>query len=120
MKEESMSTKNNQVKVGALMLLAGGIIGAGLSLLYTPQSGKRTRSDVARLSRKVKEQAADAVEEFTESVNEMVDSVIDKAAELLDKGKDMAFSAKQDVLEAIAEGQARLDKEKSRLAKLIN
>jgi gas vesicle protein len=115
-----MSTINNQVKVGALMLLAGGILGAGLALLYAPQSGKRTRSDIARLSRKVKEQTADAVEEFTESVNEMVDSVSDKAAELLDKGKDIAISAKQDVLQAISEGQARLGAEKTRLAKLIN
>jgi gas vesicle protein len=120
LKEKSMSTKNNQVKVGALMLLAGGIIGAGLALLYAPQSGKRTRSDIVRLSRKGKEQAVDALEEFTELVNEMVDSVSDKAAELFDKGKDMATSAKQDVLKAISKGQARLDTEKSRLSKQIN
>ena len=114
-----MNTTNDKVKVGALMLMAGGIIGAGLALLFAPQSGNRTRRDIARMSRKVKDQAADAVEEFSETVHEMVDSVSDKAADLLDKGKDMAHSAKKDVLKAIEEGQAKLEKEKLRLAKLI-
>jgi hypothetical protein len=35
------------------------------------------------MSRKVKEQAVDAVEEFSETVNEMVDSVSDEASDLL-------------------------------------
>jgi gas vesicle protein len=117
--EESMSKTNSNVTTGALMLMAGGFIGAGLALLFAPQSGKRTRRDISRISRKVKEQTADAVEEFSESVHEMVDVVSDKAADLLDRGKNMAHSAKMDVLKAIEEGQAKLEKEKSRLAKLL-
>jgi gas vesicle protein len=117
--EISMSTRNDNVVSGAVMLMAGGVIGAGVALLFAPQSGKRTRRDLARISRKVKDQAVDAVEEFSETVSEMVDSVSDKAAVLLDKGKDMAHSAKMDVLKAIEEGQAKLEKEKMRLAKLL-
>jgi gas vesicle protein len=120
MKEDGMNSTSDKVKAGALMLMAGGIIGAGLALLFAPQSGKRTRRDIARVSRKMKDQATDAVEEFSESVHEMVDSVSDKAADLLDKGKDLAHSAKKDVLKAIDEGQARLEKEKLRLAKLLS
>ena len=114
-----MSELNDKLKAGAVMLIAGGIIGAGLALLYAPQSGKRTRRDIARISRKVKEQADDAVEDFSDTVHEMVDSMSDKAADLLDKGMRMAYSAKKDVLKAIEEGQARLEKEKLRLAKLL-
>ena len=114
-----MSTTNDQVKVGALMVMVGGIIGAGVALLFAPQSGKRTRRDITRLSCRMKEQATDVVDEFSDAVSEMVDSVSDKAADLLDKGKDMAFSAKKDVLKAIEEGQVRLEKEKLRLAKLL-
>ena len=114
-----MSCSNDKVKAGALMLVAGGIIGAGLALLFAPQSGKKTRRDIARISRKVKDQAADVVEEFADSVHDMVDSVSDKAADLLDKGKDLAHSAKKDVLKAMEEGQVKLEKEKSRLAKLL-
>jgi gas vesicle protein len=114
-----MSTRNDNLVTGSVMLMAGGVIGAGVALLFAPQSGKRTRRDLARISRKVKDQAVDAVEEFSETVSEMVDSVSDKAAVLLDKGKDMAHSAKLDVLKAIEEGQARLEREKMRLAKLL-
>jgi len=114
-----MSATNDKVKAGALLLMAGGIIGAGVALLFAPQSGKRTRRDIARLSRKVKQQATDAVDEFSETVHDMVDSVSDKAADLLDRGKDLARSAKKDVLKVIEEGQARLEKEKLRLSKLL-
>jgi gas vesicle protein len=114
-----MKTTNDTARVATLMLMAGGIIGAGLALLFAPQSGTRTRRDIARMSSKVKDQAADAVEDFSETVHEMVDSVTDMAANLFDKGKDMAHSAKKDVLKAIEEGQAKLEKEKLKLAKLI-
>jgi gas vesicle protein len=114
-----MNTTNDTAKVAAVMVITGGIIGAGLALLFAPQSGTRTRRDIARMSRKVKDQAADAVEDFSETFHEMVDYVSDTAADLFDKGKDMALSAKEDVLKAIEEGQAKLEKEKLRLAKLI-
>ena len=74
-----MSTTNDQVKVGAFMLMAGGIIGAGIALLFAPQTGKKTRRDIARISHKVKDQATDAVDDYSDAVNEMVDSVSDKA-----------------------------------------
>ena len=107
------------LRVAALVLGALGVIGAGLALLFAPQSGKRTRRDIAHISRKAKEQAVDAVEEFSETVHDMVDSVSDKAAELLDKGKELTYSAKKDVLKAIGEVQGKLETEKSRLAKLL-
>ena len=115
-----MSTTNETMKDGTFMLLAGGIIGAGLALLFAPQSGKRTRRDITRISLKVKDRASDAVNEFSETVHELVDSVSDKAADLLDMGKGMALSAKKDVLKAIEEGQARLEAEKMRLVKLLD
>ena len=114
-----MDSTSDKVKAGALLLVAGGIIGAGLALLFAPQSGKKTRRDIERFSRKAKERAVDVVEEFADSVHDMIDSVSDRAADLLDKGKDMAHSAKKDVLKAIEEGQAKLEKEKSRLAKML-
>jgi len=42
-----MAENNNSAMVGALMLVAGGIIGAGVALLFAPQSGKRTRKEIA-------------------------------------------------------------------------
>lgn len=117
-----MSDKNNNVVVGALMLVAGGIIGAGIALLYAPQTGDKTRKEIGRYAKKARrkgEDALEAVEDFSEQVSEMAEQVGERASEILDKGKDMAYGAKKGLLKAIEEGEARLTKERMRLMKLI-
>ncbi len=117
-----MSDKNNSVVVGALMLLAGGIVGAGIALMYAPQSGEKTRKEMGRYAKKARrkgESALEAVEDFSEQVTDMAEAVGERAAEILDKGRDMAYGAKKGLLKAMEEGEARLTKERSRLAKLI-
>lgn len=114
--------ENNNAKVGAIMLLAGGILGAGLALLYAPQSGEKTRKELVRFGKKTRrrtQDAVDAVEDFTEHVSDMAEAVGDRASEILEKGKDMAYSAKKGLLKAIQEGESRLEKERSRLSKMI-
>lgn len=113
---------SNSAIVGALMLVAGGIIGAGVALMYAPQSGERTRKGIARFGKKARRKAQDAVEvveDFTDQVSDMAETVGDRATEILEKGKDMAYSAKKGLLKAIEEGEARLVKERSRLQKMI-
>ncbi|WP_136513218.1 MULTISPECIES: YtxH domain-containing protein [Geomonas] len=117
-----MADRDNKVMVGALMLLAGGIIGAGVALLYAPQSGQKTRKDISRYAKKARrkgEEALEAVEDFTEQVTDMAEAMGDRAAEILDRGKDMAYGAKKNLLKALEDGEARLTKERARLAKMI-
>ena len=114
-----MADDNNSAMVGALMLIAGGIIGAGAALLFAPQAGKRTRRDIVRYARKTRDKAEDVVDDFADTISSMVDVVGEKAADILDQGKDLAQDAKKEMLKAIEEGQARLEKQKTRLAKLV-
>ena len=117
-----MSDRDNKVMVGALMLLAGGIIGAGVALLYAPQTGKKTRKDLTRYANRARrkgEEALEAVEDFTEQVSDMAEAMGERASEILDRGKDMAYSAKKGLLKALEEGEARLVKERARIAKMI-
>lgn len=117
-----MEDKQNNLVVGALMLVAGGIIGAGIALMYAPQSGEKTRKEMGRYAKKARrkgEDALEAVEDFTEQVAEMAEAVGERASEILDRGKDMAYGAKRGVLKALEDGEARLVKQRSRLAKLI-
>ena len=115
-----MADKNNSAMVGALMLIGGGIIGAGVALLFAPQSGKKTRRDIVRCAKKAKHKAEDVVDDFTDSLADMVDAVGERASDILDRGKDLAYEAKKDVLKAIEDGQARLEKQKARLVKLVS
>jgi gas vesicle protein len=113
---------SNTATVGAVMLLAGGIIGAGIALLYAPQSGEKTRKGINRYARKARrrgEEAVEAVEDFTEQMTDMAEAVGDRAAELLEKGKDMAYGAKKGMLKAMQDAEARLQKQRSRLMKMI-
>jgi gas vesicle protein len=114
-----MDENNNSAMVGALMLVAGGIIGAGVALLFAPQSGKRTRKDIVRIAKKTRHKAEDVVDNFSDALSDMVEAVGDKASDILDHGKDLAHDAKKEVIRAIEEGQTRLEKQRIKLAKLI-
>jgi gas vesicle protein len=115
-----MAENNNNALVGALLLVAGGIIGAGAALLFAPQSGRQTRKDIARYSRKVKRKAGDLVDDFSDTVSGLVETVGEKASEIIEQGKDLAQDAKRDVLQAVEEGQQMLEKQKSRLARFFS
>jgi gas vesicle protein len=115
-----MDENNNNAMVGALMLVAGGIIGAGVALLFAPQSGKRTRKDIVRLAKKTRYKAEDVVDNFTDTLSDMVEAVGVKASDILDQGKDLAYDAKKEVLRAIEDGQTKLEKQRIKLAKLIS
>jgi len=114
-----MSENNNNALVGALMLVAGGIIGAGVALLFAPQSGERTRKDITRYAKKVKRKAEGVVDDFSDTVSEMVDTVSEKAEDILEKGKDMAYEAKKELVKVIEDGQEKLEKQRVKLMKLV-
>lgn len=117
-----MSDRENNATVGALMLVAGGLLGAGIALLYAPQSGEKTRKGLVRYAKRAQRrtvEAVEAVEDFSEQVSDMAESVGERASEILEKGKDMAYGAKKSLLKAIQDGESRLEKERVRLSKMI-
>lgn len=105
--------------VGGIMLVAGGLLGAAVALLYAPQSGRQTRRDISRYSRKMRREAENVVDEFAGNVHGMVETIGERAEDILDRGKDLAHEAKVELIKIIDEGQARLEKQKARLAKII-
>jgi len=114
-----MSDRNTTIKVGGLMLVAGGVIGAGLALLFAPQSGKATRKNITRYARKARRKTEDIVDDFSHNVSKMVESVGENAADLLDKGADLAYETKKEILKAIEDGQEKLEKQRARLARIL-
>jgi gas vesicle protein len=114
-----MADRNTTIKVGALMLVAGGIIGAGVALLFAPQSGKATRKDITRYARKARRRAEDMVDDFSDSISKMVDAVGEKSADILDRGADLAYDAKKEIMKTIEHGQEKLEKQRIRLARFF-
>ena len=68
----------------------GALIGAGMALLYAPQSGKETRKLLAKKAKLLKEKAQDTVEhtqEFIKDRKAEVAAVFDSGKQLVDVAK---------------------------------
>ncbi|RII31648.1 MAG: hypothetical protein CXR30_02210 [Geobacter sp.] len=113
-----MGDNDKKVAAAALLVLAGGIIGAGLTLLMAPQSGKKTRRDISRYAKRVKTRAEEAVDDLSDNINDLVESIGDKTDELVEKGKDVAVGARKDLIRLIEEGASRLEKFRTKLSRM--
>ena len=114
-----MDERNDDVVMGAMLVLVGVILGAGAALLFAPQSGSKTRRDISRYARKTGKMVEGVAGEVVGSVAGMVDAVEEKAEEFLEKGKDLSRESLEAVLAALNEGQERLGRQRDRLAKLL-
>jgi gas vesicle protein len=113
-----MEDREKKVAAASLLILAGGIVGAGLALLMAPQSGQRTRKDIVRYAKKTKLRAGEAVDDLAATVSDLVDTIGDKTDDLLDKGKDAAGSARKDLIRLIEEGTSRLEQFRTKLSRM--
>jgi len=110
--------RDNKVAAAALLVVAGGILGAGLALLLAPQSGRRTRRDISRYACRVKSRADEAVEDLTTNIKDLVETMGEKTDELVDKGKNVAGSARKDLIRLIEEGASRLEMFRTKLRRM--
>lgn len=113
-----MEDRENKVAAAALLIFAGGVIGAGLALLFAPQSGNRTRKGIVRYSKKVRNRADEAVEDLASNVSNMVETIGEKTEELVEKGRDVAGSARKDLIRLIEEGASKLEKFRTILSRM--
>jgi len=114
-----MEESDGRLMTGALLVVTGAILGAGVALLFAPQSGRETRKDIARYAKRTRKKVEGAAGEFAESVSGLVDTIEKKAERILDQGMDLAVDSKEAVLDAVEDGQERLARQRDRLAKLL-
>ena len=89
-----------------LSFLLGGVVGAGLALLFAPQSGRETRQKIKDLTDEVKDKTTDYVKQAKE-----------KAASFVDEGKEY-YDEKRSILKSAVEaGKEAYEKEKEKYAK---
>ncbi len=60
------------------MIMAGGMVGAGIALLFAPQSGRRTRRELRHLGRKALNKSASIGLDVRHSFENLVDDVSEK------------------------------------------
>ncbi len=72
----------------ATALIAGVLLGAGIALLFAPQSGRQTRRDIRRFTEKVGSKAEAARLELQRSIDNIIGDVEAKLREGLASGMD--------------------------------
>lgn len=92
-------------------LLTGGLVGAGLALLLTPQSGEETRNQLRDKSLELKEEAAKGLAEVSQRTQEQASAWQEKSKEVLEKGKQSATEAinrgKDSIIQAVNQSADR-------------
>ena len=101
-----MSNHNDNTMGMMFAFLVGGLIGAGLALLYAPASGEETR-------RRLKEQAAHKGDELKQGYA----AVIDTVEEGVGKVKEIIEDRKSEVLAAYQTGKEAYNRERVKHAK---
>lgn len=95
-----MASKNGN-KNTLLALAIGAFAGAGIALLFAPQSGEKTRQDVRRLGKKALDKTQSLRVKLCSSIDNMAEEIWEKVQEDLDQGRkwtEKSFAELQRVL----------------------
>ena len=103
-----------------MWFVAGSLIGAGVALLFAPQSGKRPRQDIQKLSQTVWKKADRFTEDIQESLGNLVNEVGRAGEDALRAGRDISTKTKEEVLEILDSGRKFLEEEKRRWEKTFH
>jgi gas vesicle protein len=101
-----------------MMLIAGGVIGAGLALLYAPQSGQKTRKKINKYAHKVRNDAEEMIRETTDSVTEMVEDLGGKTADLIERSNEVTEEWRRQLLDSLDQGQKGIEKQRRKLSQI--
>lgn len=99
--------RDNGHSTGTVVMsfLVGGVLGAGLALLFAPRSGRETRQRIREIAEDVKEKAEDLMGEVKGRVSKTIEG-----------GKDFIEEKKSIISEAIAAGKEAYHREKEKHA----
>ncbi len=105
----------DQRKTVAVAFLLGGLIGAGIALLYAPQSGRETRKDITKTARRIKKSSLEMVDDTLEQINDFADYVKDLTSDIVERGVELSEGAKKEIVGAYEHSQKVLAKQKDKL-----
>ena len=96
---------------GVLLFVAGTVVGAGLALLFSPQSGRRTRREIVHLGKMAKKKSEQIQLEMSHAIDNLVEDISEKMQEGMDRGREWTEKTTQGVLQALSSGTDYIRKE---------
>ncbi|MCK5095579.1 MAG: YtxH domain-containing protein [Spirochaetes bacterium] len=95
--------------------IAGSLIGAGVALLYAPQSGERTRQEMREKAERTIIKAQKLEDGIKDTLAQLIEDIRSKVSQLVEEGKYLAEDKKQEILAAIEAGKQALEEERKKL-----
>ena len=90
MEEEGATAMSDRSSERVLWLLAGLGVGAGVAMLFAPQSGRETRSYIKKLAEQGKEKLADGTGDIIGKGSQVLErgkTVVDEAMDFVERGR---------------------------------
>jgi gas vesicle protein len=106
-----MQPSNNYESGNLSVFITGALIGAGVALLFAPQSGMQLRE----LLRDYAARAKDELDEVVDQGAEALDSTIERGHEFVEKGKDSLREAGRQAKEFAEAGKQAVNETKEEL-----
>lgn len=103
--------------VGSMLL--GVAIGAGLALLFAPQSGPETRREIGRRAELARQRAVRIADDVSTSVTETIDEARTQVEERLDQARHAVDTRRQQLSRAVEAGRAAAQQARSELERRI-
>ncbi len=96
---------------GLGLFIAGSLLGAGVALLFAPQSGRKTRRDLRFMAEKAKNKSEALKIELRHAAENWIDEISEKLQEGMDRGIEWTDRTKQEVQHALESGKEYIHKE---------
>ena len=112
-----MTHRDNGSSVGTsfVSFVAGGMIGAGIALLYAPQSGERTRQEMRERAERTIIKAQKLEDEIKETTGHLIGDIKLRVNQLMEEGKYLAEDKRKEIIAAIEAGKKALEEERKKL-----
>ena len=99
--DDTAVDRNTVIADAAIAFVAGTLLGAGVALLFAPQTGRKTRRDIRRVAEKAGNKAEAAQLELRHSIENIIGDVSEKLQEGLACGMDWTDSKIDDLQGAL-------------------
>jgi gas vesicle protein len=101
-----------------LIFLAGGLIGAGVAMLYAPLNGEATRKYIMLQTERGKRKALNVTEDLKARIGCLINEIKGTADNVIEDGLKLTKEKKTELLAAVEAGKKAMEEEKKRLEQL--
>ncbi len=101
------------------MVFLGALAGATVALLIAPQTGEKTRRQIAKYGKKAGSRAQKFVGEIADAMDDVLGDVLTFSGNKIEKGKELTSRAHSEILEVLDAGKKYIEDERAKLDKIF-